>query len=240
MQAFARWGLWLIQALRESNDSLRSSAKVVTGDQKTFCSRESEKSTWAGLSNLGSLQTLLQQPRWDFFRSIGSDSWQKVSSVLQPSTIHNKFFYRSKPIFRNVSSQYQRRYLDRAVWNTIREVNDCNSIYSSLSPNCFLRLSQLHNRTITHLRDSEHYRFLHGQVQWTETESWMTKSVRCPQVHFCICSPILWVGGWESTLNFGPRSTKLVGNIRVTKKLSTLTIETVLTGIMESLFLHFA
>ena len=104
MQAFARWGLWLIQVLRESNDSLRSSAKVVTGDPKTFCSRESEKSTWAGLSNLGSLQTLLQQPRWDFYRSICSDSWQKVSSVLQPSTIHNKFFYRSKPIFRNVSS----------------------------------------------------------------------------------------------------------------------------------------
>ena len=76
VQAFARWGLWLIQVLRESNDSLRSSAKVVTGDPKTFCSRESEKSTWAGLSNLGSLQTLLQQPRWDFYRSICWDSWQ--------------------------------------------------------------------------------------------------------------------------------------------------------------------
>ena len=53
VQAFARWGLWLIQALRESNDSLRSSAKVVTGDPKTFCSRESENPpgqaclTWA-------------------------------------------------------------------------------------------------------------------------------------------------------------------------------------------------
>ena len=42
---------------------------------------------------------------------------------------------------------------------------------------------------------------------------------------FCHFSPILWLGGWgcpprQSTPNFGLRSTKLVGTIQVSKKMT--------------------
>ena len=42
---------------------------------------------------------------------------------------------------------------------------------------------------------------------------------------FCLFSPILWLGGWgcpprQSTPNFGLRSTKLVGTIQVSKKMT--------------------
>ena len=202
---------------------------------KNFLFKRVWKSTWAGLSNLGSLQTLLQQPRWDFFRSIGSDSWQtKVHQFSSPAPSTTSSFTGQNPF-----SEKPRLSIREVIWTLpseplfVNRTTSCNSIYSTRTSTCLLRLSQIHNRPITHLRDSEHYRFPHGQVQWTETKSWTAKSGRCPQVPFCIFSPILWVGGWESTLNFGPRSTKLVGNIRVTKNLPTLTIKAVLTEIME-------
>ena len=67
---------------------------------------------------------------------------------------------------------------------------------------------------------------------------------------FCLFSPILWLGGWgcpprQSTTNFGLRSTKLVGTIQVSKKMTHIEngggpdLNYGETGVF-AVFLHFA
>ena len=142
---------------------IRSGAlkKVSTGDPKAFCSREfPSKSTWA-LSKLfcSSLAETFFAPSVQ----IPDKRFHQFSSPA-PSTT-------SSFTGQNPFSEMSRLSIREVIWTLpseplfVNRTTSCNSIYSTRTSTCLLRLSQIHNRPITHLRDSEHYRFPHGQVQ---------------------------------------------------------------------------
>ena len=142
---------------------IRSGAlqKVSTGDptlsvQENFLPRVS-KSTWA-LSKfpLSRLAETFIAPSVEIPENKG---FSPTPSTTSSFTGQNPF------------SEMSRLSIREVIWTLpseplfVNRTTSCNSIYSTRTSTCLLRLSQIHNRPITHLRDSEHYRFPHGQVQ---------------------------------------------------------------------------